>query len=67
MAQDPSKQVKFAIAYLTDTQKDGFETFALSFLCSLLIDDPRGPFYKALIESGLAPDFAPGTGFDFMR
>ena len=29
-----------------------------------MLDEPRGPFFGNLIQSGLAPDFAPGTGYD---
>ena len=33
-------------------------------MCDLMLDEPRGIFYKKLIESGIATDFAPGSGFD---
>jgi presequence protease len=61
---DPEKQVKVAVGYLLDPNIDSFESFSLSFLCNLLLDEPRGIFYQQLIESGFAPDFASGTGFD---
>ena len=40
------------------------EIYALNIFSMLLIHKPRGPMYKALIESNLAPDFVPGTGFE---
>jgi Zn-dependent M16 (insulinase) family peptidase len=63
MATDPKKQTKVAVSFLTNDCADSRETFAMSFLCGLLLDDPRGPFYKNIIEKGIAPDFAPGTGY----
>jgi len=30
----------------------------------LLCDPPTGALYKSLIESGIAPAFGPGNGFD---
>jgi presequence protease len=41
-----------------------YEAFALSVLSQLLFDGPSSPFYEAFIESGFAPSFSPGTGFD---
>jgi Zn-dependent M16 (insulinase) family peptidase len=64
MTSDPTKNIKFAIGYLTRDHSNSFEQFALSFVCDLLLDEPRGAFYKSLIQSGLAPDFCPGAGFD---
>ncbi|KAG2370821.1 hypothetical protein C9374_013825 [Naegleria lovaniensis] len=64
MVIDEQKQTKVAIAYVMNDKSDTFETFSLSFLSALLMDDPRGVFYKNIIASGLAPDFAPYCGFD---
>lgn len=64
MSSDPTKNVKFSLGYLTTDHSDPFEVFALGFVCDLLLDEPRGAFYKNLIQSGLAPDFCPGAGFD---
>lgn len=33
-------------------------------LSSILLEGPNAPFYKSIIESGLAPNFCPGAGFD---
>jgi Zn-dependent M16 (insulinase) family peptidase len=63
MATDPKRQTKIAVAFLTNDCADVNETFAMSFLSSLLLDEPRGPFYKNIIEKGIAPDFAPGSGY----
>jgi presequence protease len=61
---DAEKQNKVAVGYLLDPNIDSFEAFSLSFLCNILLDEPRGIFYQRLIESGFAPDFASATGFD---
>ena len=63
MTADPTRQTKVAISFLTNDCADSDETIAMSFLSSLLLDDPRGPFYKNIIEKGIAPDFAPGVGY----
>ena len=64
MVIDDTKQTKVSIAYLMNDKDDDFETFVLSFMSALLLDEPRGVFYKNIIASGLATDFAPGGGFD---
>ena len=64
MVIDEEKQTKVSVSYLMNDNSDDFETFSLSFLSALLMDEPRGVFYKNLIASGLAPDFSPYCGFD---
>lgn len=34
-------------------------------LSNLLFDGPNAPFYKKIIEEGIAPAFCPGLGYDF--
>ena len=36
----------------------------MGILSELLFDGPNGPFYQAFIESGIAPSFCPGAGYD---
>jgi len=36
----------------------------MSILSSLLFDGPNAPFYKKIIEEGVAPNFCPGIGYD---
>ena len=33
-------------------------------MSSLLFDGPNAPFYKKIIEEGIAPNFCPGVGYD---
>jgi len=30
-----------------------------------MFDGPNSPFYESLIESGFAPAFSPGNGYDY--
>lgn len=59
-------QAKLGIAFLCKLlpAKDEYETFALNVLSSILLNGPNAPFYKAIIEEGIAPNFCPGSGFD---
>jgi presequence protease len=41
-----------------------YESFALTVLSSILLNGPNAPFYKAIIEEGIAPNFCPGSGYD---
>jgi Zn-dependent M16 (insulinase) family peptidase len=34
-------------------------------LSNLLFDGPNTPFYKKIIEGGLASNFCPGNGYDY--
>jgi len=44
--------------------EDPYESFCIQVLSSILLEGPNAPFYKSIIESGLAPNFCPGAGFD---
>jgi Zn-dependent M16 (insulinase) family peptidase len=33
-------------------------------LSNLLFEGPNAPFYKNIIEAGIAPSFCPGNGYD---
>ncbi|EEB09333.1 metalloendopeptidase [Schizosaccharomyces japonicus yFS275] len=58
------KQAKFSISFLGNDICDQEETFSLQVLSKLLTDGYSSPMYKALIESGLATDYSPNTGYD---
>lgn len=51
------------VAWLTSPIADSFECLALSLLSQLLLGNPAAPLYKALLESGLGQNLAPGTGY----
>ncbi len=36
----------------------------MQILASLMMDGPNSPFYKRIIEAGVAPNFCPGYGYD---
>jgi Zn-dependent M16 (insulinase) family peptidase len=59
-------QAKLGIAFLCDIlpAKDDYESFCLNVLSTILLQGPNAPFYKAIIEEGIAPSFCPGAGFD---
>ncbi|KAL9656401.1 hypothetical protein ABK040_005167 [Willaertia magna] len=59
-----NKNIKLAIGYLLTKKEDTYESFVMNFICNLLLDEPRGIFYKNLIASGIAPDFSPSSGYD---
>ena len=51
------------VAWLTCEIEDSFERLALTVLSSLLLGNPAAPLYKALLDSGLGDNLAPGTGY----
>jgi Zn-dependent M16 (insulinase) family peptidase len=51
------------MAWLTCPIEDTFERSAMGILASLLLGNPAAPLYRALIESGLGRNLAPGTGY----
>lgn len=56
---------KLGISFLcNDISQDPYTTFKLSFLSQLLLEGPSSTMFKLLIESGLAPGYCPGYGFD---
>ena len=64
MAADPLKQTKVSVSYLLNSTADGYSTFVDQVVCSLLVDGPTAPFYKALIDGNLGSDFSSNTGYD---
>jgi Zn-dependent M16 (insulinase) family peptidase len=56
---------KMAISYLiNDVNADTYLTFKLSILSHLLLEGPNSIMFKTLIESGLAPGYSHGYGYD---
>jgi hypothetical protein len=51
------------VAWLTCPVADSFETLAMTLLSQLLLGHPAAPLYKALLDSGLGQNLAPGTGY----
>jgi Zn-dependent M16 (insulinase) family peptidase len=56
---------KMGVSFLcNDISSDPYTTFKLSFLSQLLLEGPGSTMFKLLIESGMAPGYCPGYGFD---
>ena len=36
----------------------------MQILSTLLFEGPNSPFYKRIIEAGIAPNYCPGYGYD---
>ncbi|MEA3363824.1 MAG: insulinase family protein [Thermodesulfobacteriota bacterium] len=51
------------VAWLDCDINDSFERLTMSLLASLLLGNPAAPLYKALLDSGLGANLAPGTGY----
>ncbi len=51
------------VGWLTCDITDTFERLSLSLLASLLLGNPAAPLYKALLDSKLGSNLAPGVGF----
>ncbi len=57
------KRSMVQVAWLTNDINDSFERLAMSLLSSLLLGNPAAPLYKALLDSGLGANLAPGVGY----
>ena len=57
------KRSMVEVAWLTEDINDSFERLSMSLLASLLLGNPAAPLYKALLDSGLGANLAPGTGY----
>ncbi len=57
------KRSMVEVAWLTEDINDSFERLAMSLLAALLLGNPAAPLYKALLDSGLGANLAPGTGY----
>lgn len=62
---DMERQCKTALSFImNDVSRDAQETFHLRILSHLLLEGSSAPLYKALIDSNIGQDYAPGTGYD---
>jgi len=57
------KRSMVQVAWLTCSIDDSFERLAMNLLSQLLLGNSAAPLYKALLDSGLGENLAPGTGF----
>lgn len=57
------KRSMVQIAWLANDINDSFERLAMSLLSTLLLGNPAAPLYKALLDSGLGANLAPGVGY----
>jgi len=64
MPIDEQSKVLFARVLDIDRHDAEYQHLVGRILSTLLTDGPSAPLYEALIDSQLAPDFAPGSGFD---
>jgi Zn-dependent M16 (insulinase) family peptidase len=65
MMSEPDQQTKLGISYLCNQLSlDPYEGFAMQILANLLFEGPNSPFYKRIIEAGVAPNYCPGYGYD---
>lgn len=51
------------IAWLCEDVNDSFVRLSMSLLSTLLLGNPAAPLYKALLDSGLGANLAPGSGY----
>lgn len=51
------------VAWLGGDINDSFERLTMSLLSGLLLGNPAAPLYKALLDSGLGANLAPGSGY----
>ncbi|GBG31533.1 Presequence protease, mitochondrial [Hondaea fermentalgiana] len=60
------RQAKVAISrpLEQDRHDEEYQNLVGRVLSSLLLDGASAPLYAALVDSQLAPDYAPGTGYD---
>ncbi|KAI9818079.1 MAG: Mitochondrial presequence protease [Pycnora praestabilis] len=61
---DKDMQFKTSTSWLMGDTSNIIEGLSLRIMTSLLMDGYGSPLYRALIETGLGPDFSPNTGFD---
>jgi Zn-dependent M16 (insulinase) family peptidase len=62
---ESESQVKLGFSLLCNEIADSpYEAFCLTVLSNLLFEGPNSPMYKNIIESGIAPAFCPGYGYD---
>ncbi len=57
------KRSMVEVGWLGGDINDSFEQLAMSLLSTLLLGNPAAPLYKALLDSGLGANLAPGSGY----
>jgi Zn-dependent M16 (insulinase) family peptidase len=57
------KRSMVQLGWLCGDINDSFERLAMTVLSSLLLGNPAAPLYKALLDSGLGANLAPGVGY----
>ncbi len=57
------KRSMVQLGWLCCDINDSFEQLSLSLLSTLLLGNPAAPLYKALLDSGLGANLAPGSGY----
>ncbi len=57
------KRSMVQLAWLTCDINDSLDRLGLSLLANLLLGNPAAPLYKALLDSGLGSNLAPGLGY----
>ncbi len=57
------KRSMVQVAWLTNDINDSFERLAMTLLSTLLLGNPAAPLYKALLDSKLGANLAPGVGY----
>ena len=64
---DPGESIEgktfVQVGWLTGEITDSFERLAMNLLATLLLGNPAAPLYKALLDSRLGGNLAPGTGY----
>lgn len=61
--EDPAGKTMIQVAWLTNDIEQIDDRLALTQLSSLLLGNPAAPLYRALLESGLGSNLAPGIGY----
>jgi Zn-dependent M16 (insulinase) family peptidase len=61
--EEMTRRSMVQLAWLTCGIDESVERLGLSLLSTLLLGNPSTPLYKALIDSGLGANLAPGCGF----
>eukprot|EP01132_Coremiostelium_polycephalum_P002722 gene2722-3379_t len=65
MEVNPERKFKYSISLLhKESAADPFESLSMHTLSHLLLRGSNTPMYQALLESGLALDYTPNTGYD---
>lgn len=61
--EDPAGKAMVQLSWLNGPVTDSFERLSMTLLSALLLGNPASPLYKALLDSKLGTNLAPGTGY----